>query len=905
MTKKRFQSSIDVLRKHAAKRSASSIEHIDEMNLSIAKHRNKQINLTDITADSDRLAKRIAREKASSNHTTALERINGATDFQDIHIIEQIVKSAESVCRISIRTNSTIEGYGSGFLIAPNILLTNNHVLPTAKVAMNSLAEFNYELNKHKHPEQSVTFKLNPNKLFVTSDYQQHHGDPFSGLDFTLVWVDSASISGQEKLERFGHIKLNGNLGKILEGESCVIIQHPEGDYKKIVLKDIRMISLLDDFILYESDTSKGSSGSVVLGLGTGEAVGLHHCAVPKMDNQGNWLRKDGSIAADNDPDHLIDWIGNEGVRISRILHALQHMNMPQTMRDIIEKHILTSPMPSHTLVEQARPKPTTNMLHFEIILAENLFSDEDIETVLHQSIPNLVDCEELFPATGVDSIHNLFYLTINSTENPWELAEQLEKIPCIEQCIPDLPAKTDLGQKISANRNTQEASLDIIDDGRTTWNEDEFIEEWSSSNWFKAAKKVNNTYYRFWNWEAINMPQDKKRNTNTWKKIKQNLSKLRLVQLDTGYTAHSKNARGYDLEKDFDFIDTDHNAKDEYNKSILKFPGHGTRTASVLIGGRLLNDLRNIDGNQGLLNFNGKPKAKIIPYRIADSVILLNRGKELQRAVKRAITLEVDVMFMCMGSYPRPMIEASAREAYDNGIIWVCAAGNEVEAVVAPAMYPGTIAVAAINPNDEPWKGSSHGPMVDIAAPGEQVYVPTINQKDYAEIMSYGNGTSYATPHVASAAMLWKALYLEELKDFEPWQVVEAFRQSLIKTARIPDNWNSEEYGKGVLDISALLKEKPPTNPNNLVHAYQNKEMLKRWDKGVREVVHFFWNIGKEKVKRWFSGESINTSELSERGKIALEMLRKSKHSISRHESAQESEQDPSEIIKYFFNNQ
>ena len=60
---------------------------------------------------------------------------------------------------------------------------------------------------------------------------------------------------------------------------------------------------------------------------------------------------------------------------------------------------------------------------------------------------------------------------------------------------------------------------------------------------------------------------------------------------------------------------------------------------------------------------------------------------------------IRIEDAVTCLGSYPRPMLEVIARDAYTNGVIWVCAAGNEVEVVVAPAMYPGTIAVRSACP--------------------------------------------------------------------------------------------------------------------------------------------------------------------------------------------------------------
>src|SRR5690606_28581362 len=123
------------------------------------------------------------------------------------------------------------------------------------------------------------------------------------------------------------------------------------------------------------------------------------------------------------------------------------------------------------------------------------------------------------------------------------------------------------------------------------------------------------------------------------------------------------------------------------------------------------------------------------------------------------------------------------------------------------PALYPGTISVAASNPDNRPWKGSSRGSTVDIAAPGEDVYVPFINKK-FEDIMVYGSGTSYATPQVAAAAMLWRAKHHDVIRALYkiPWQIVEAFRHCLRATANKPNHWDTKNYGSGILDMAALL---------------------------------------------------------------------------------------------------
>jgi endonuclease G len=49
-------------------------------------------------------------------------------------------------------------GYGTGFMVSPTLLMTNNHVLSKSDHARNSLAQFNYEELEKRKPKTSYTF---------------------------------------------------------------------------------------------------------------------------------------------------------------------------------------------------------------------------------------------------------------------------------------------------------------------------------------------------------------------------------------------------------------------------------------------------------------------------------------------------------------------------------------------------------------------------------------------------------------------------------------------------------------------------------------------------------------------------------------------------------------------------
>jgi hypothetical protein len=58
------------------------------------------------------------------------------------------------------------------------------------------------------------------------------------------------------------------------------------------------------------------------------EIVALHHSGVPKKDAQGRILARDGQVYTSSMGENQIDWIANEGVRISQILMHLQGLSL-------------------------------------------------------------------------------------------------------------------------------------------------------------------------------------------------------------------------------------------------------------------------------------------------------------------------------------------------------------------------------------------------------------------------------------------------------------------------------------------------------------------------------------------------------------------------------------------------
>lgn len=235
-----------------------------------------------------------------------LERIINSEDFVDIRYLEAGVAAARAVCRVNIRNEAgRLAGYGSGSLVSPQLVLTNHHVFPSARVAAVSALEFNYQDGLDGQPLRPRVFRLDPDRFFL-ADRER---------DFALVAVRAS----EQVLATFGFNRLIEAEGKAVIGEFVTIVQHPRGQKKQVALRENRIVDLLEHFLHYEADTEPGSSGSPVFN-DQWEIVALHHASVRARDREefGGYL--------------------NEGVRISRILKFVRAQGLSSTRRALADQ---------------------------------------------------------------------------------------------------------------------------------------------------------------------------------------------------------------------------------------------------------------------------------------------------------------------------------------------------------------------------------------------------------------------------------------------------------------------------------------------------------------------------------------------------------------------------------------
>ena len=249
---------------------------------------------------------RVGLIESKQSDPNGLERIIGKSDLLSINFLDRGRRVADAVCRIKLPMDGGV-GYGTGFLVGPRLLVTNNHVLASAAEAAQAGAQFGYESDLDGVIRDPVEFNLAPHQLFFTS----------TELDITLCAVAAFSDKGVP-LERYGWLPLMPLPGKIVDGEWVTIIQHPGGQPKQLTIRSSQIIKLdqqdvevdLTQFIHYVTDTEPGSSGAPVFN-DQWQVVAIHHKAVP--------ARPSGRDAGEEQ-----EWLGNEGVRISAIFNLLE-----------------------------------------------------------------------------------------------------------------------------------------------------------------------------------------------------------------------------------------------------------------------------------------------------------------------------------------------------------------------------------------------------------------------------------------------------------------------------------------------------------------------------------------------------------------------------------------------------
>lgn len=390
-----------------------------------------------------------------------------------------------------------------------------------------------------------------------------------------------------------------------------------------------------------------------------------------------------------------------------------------------------------------------------------------------------------------------------------WEVVRKLEGVPGVAAAEPQLLTRMPLSNGTEARRA---------------------FELWGKIDPARLAKiqEASNSGHMLWSLDRMNVCNEQGQG-GAWKLWREKHGADRLpgegvlvAHPDTGYHEHpllipSLATRPEDPPQhhgrnfvERDLADALTNGRDPMvDRSFGNFPGHGTSTASII-------SCQNEPGKP----WSVAPGARIIPLRVSSTVVHFS-FQNVCDAFLEAMARGAQVISMSLGGpFGSGLLNDLVKQALDQGIIIVSAAGNYVPTVAFPARIPGVIGCAGSNVLAAPWRFSGLGERVAITAPAELVWHQQEHlvspQQPPVHTHENGDGTSFATANVAGLAALWLSFWREELQPMARRDIPHAFRLCLEAAANKEPKFIKSGrggFGAGLADAEKLLREPIPAN--------------------------------------------------------------------------------------------
>lgn len=173
------------------------------------------------------------------------ERIFAANTLRPIAFLAGGLQVARSVAFIRV---SSPQGrwMGTAFLVAPDLLMTNEHILHDSSELPGTVVRFNYEDDRYGRAQPTRDYSPRAGGLF--------YADPH--LDFAIVEIEGSP--GDD----WGWLPLTR--AEVDVGDRVNIVQHPGGRPKEIALQSNFVEYVGSDVVQYVTPTEQGSSGSPV-----------------------------------------------------------------------------------------------------------------------------------------------------------------------------------------------------------------------------------------------------------------------------------------------------------------------------------------------------------------------------------------------------------------------------------------------------------------------------------------------------------------------------------------------------------------------------------------------------------------------------------------------------------------
>jgi V8-like Glu-specific endopeptidase len=211
--------------------------------------------------------------RGTDNLADVEEKIIGENTLKHVYTLQLAIEAAKAVVQVK-----GANYLGTGFMIAPDVVMTNHHVIEDKQQAEAAEFIFNYQLDAAGKTCEIVTVRSQRDGLFYANQE----------LDFAVIQLENPPLS------LFGQpLKLKN--AQVRKGDRVSIIQHPGGHMKKISMQN-NFVQYADSrLVQYTTSTERGSSGAPVFN-DVFEVVAIHHSGGMLVEPQSGHriLRNEG-----------------------------------------------------------------------------------------------------------------------------------------------------------------------------------------------------------------------------------------------------------------------------------------------------------------------------------------------------------------------------------------------------------------------------------------------------------------------------------------------------------------------------------------------------------------------------------------------------------------------------------
>lgn len=437
------------------------------------------------------------------------------------------------------------------------------------------------------------------------------------------------------------------------------------------------------------------------------------------------------------------------------------------------------------------------------IVHAEELQQNEAIETtqliVKLSENAKIVDApvQRVVEPTSIDTVT----FNTQAEENIVQIAEQADTMELVtvhneaiaEEALQVVDKTEDLLVVEVNATNIEEVKESLLN-----FDNVEYVEE----NVVYTIADMDDEYYKSqWNLKSINTEQ-------AWTDLDQsniNSEKQVVVAvLDTGIQHDHEDLAGRTL-RGKTFVENEINDDDDGSDN----QGHGTFVSGFIAA--------NADNSVGIAGVAGKQNVKILPVKVMNKNGS-GTAANIAKGIEYAIAEGVDVINMSLSGEYSEAVNEAVQKAAAAGIVVVAAAGNGGGSadVSFPAALNNVISVAALAEKDQHYTRSNVGATVDLSAPGAGVFSTSMTAEKYTT----GSGTSYAAPHVAGVAALYKLKH--------PTASAAEIEEVLKKTAQdVGTKGRDDKTGEGKIDAAAALAYDGETQVASFTTPGTNESLL------------------------------------------------------------------------------